>query len=277
MESSDGYSREWTAAYYDEYGDKEWERFSGSLAGRVNLSIHTHYIRSCIRPGSRVLEVGAGPGRFTEVLAKLGCRIVVSDLSQVQLDLNRQHAEDLGFEESVESRLLLDVSDLRSLGSDSFEAVVCYGGALSYVFDQASAAMLECARVCRTGGRVLASVMSLWGTCHRYLEAVLQIPAAANQKITQSGDLTPANWDGVVHRCHMFRARELRDLTEASGLQVTAMSASNCLSLRYDETLAELSESSAEWEELLRMELEATKEEGCLDMGTHIIVVGEKP
>jgi len=276
LTSTDLYSREWTQAHYDEYGEKEWDRFSGSLHGRINLAIHSHYLRSHIQPESRVLEIGAGPGRFTAILAELKCRVVVADLSQVQLDLHRQHSAELRIEDAVEDRLLLDVCDLSDLATGSFDAVVCYGGPLSYVFDQSGLAMQECVRVCRTEGLVLASVMSLWGTCHHYLEAVLQIPVAANTKITQSGDLTPQNWEEVTHRCHMFRASELRELCVTSGLHVIAMSASNCLSLRYGETTADLAEGVEEWDELLRMEIDATKEDGCLDMGTHIIVAGEK-
>jgi len=65
-------------------------------------------------------------------------------------------------------------------------------------------------------------------------------------------------------------------MAESSKLRVVAMSASNCLSLTHDEILATFSEDSAEWQELLRMELEACAQDGCLDMGTHIILVGEK-
>jgi len=200
----------------------------------------------------------------------------VSDLSPVQLELHRKYANELGFDDAVESRQLLDVCDLSSLESNSFDGVLCYGGALSYVFDHAGAALSECARVCRASGYILASVMSLWGSCHRYLEAVLEIPTTGNRRITDTGDLTPGNWDGVVHRCHMFRSDEFRRMAESSKLRVVAMSASNCLSLTHDEILATFSEDSAEWQELLRMELEACAQDGCLDMGTHIILVGEK-
>ena len=276
MVEGERYSPEWTSAFYDQYGEQEWERFARHPASRVNLYIHTHYLRQHVRPGARVLEVGAGPGRFTQVLADLGCRVVVTDLSPVQLDLHRKHARELGFEEAVESRHFLDVCDLSSLASDSFDIVLCYGGPLSYVFGRAAEGMRECVRKCRPGGRVLASVMSLWGTCERYLAAVLQIPTADNRRITDTGDLTPANWEAVTHRCHMFRAREFRALAEGAGLKVVAMSASNCLSAAHDQVLGEVREDSAEWQELLRMELEACSEAGCLDMGTHIVLVGVK-
>ncbi|NKB68479.1 MAG: methyltransferase domain-containing protein [Candidatus Latescibacteria bacterium] len=253
MASTQRYSPEWTSNYYDEFGEKEWDRFSG-LHGRINIAIHSHYLREHVQRGSRVLEIGAGPGRFTAVLSELGCQVVVADLSQVQLDSHRIHAKEMGIEEAVEDRLLLDVCDLSTFPSHSFDAVVCYGGPISYVFEQAPTAVSECARVCKPEGVVLASVMSIWGTCHHYLEAVLDIPVESNKLITESGDLVPQNWDGVKHQCHMYRAAELRDLVEGAGLAVQAMSASNCLSLRYGDALAELSEGSM-WDELLRMEL----------------------
>ena len=42
-----------------------------------------------VSAGDRVLEVGAGPGRFTIELATIGATIVVGDVSEVQLELNR--------------------------------------------------------------------------------------------------------------------------------------------------------------------------------------------
>jgi hypothetical protein len=68
----------------------------------------------------------------------------------------------------------------------------------------------------------------------------------------------------------MFRSGELRDLAVQSGLRVVAMSASNCLSVNWDEHFSEIKNDSEKWDELLRMELEACRQEGCLDMGTHI-------
>jgi hypothetical protein len=54
------------------------------------------------------------------------------------------------------------------------------------------------------------------------------------------------------------------------------VSASTCLSTGHDELLREIRGNAARWGELLRMEVEACAEAGCLDMGTHIIVVGRK-
>ena len=276
MSQHDSYSPEWVADFYDEYGDKEWARFERSAADEVSLFVHTHYLERFVMPGSRVLDIGAGPGRFTKVLADMDCRVVVADISQVQLDLHKQYAGELGFEDSVEDRLQLDVCDMSSLSDESFDAVVCYGGALSYVFDKAPSALRDCVRVCRKGGHVLASVMSLWGPTHRYLDEILEIPPESTRKVTETGDLTPENWAGVAHRCHMFRPHEVRELASQAGLTVTAMSASNCLSIGWDDSLTEAKNEPKKWQELLRMELSACAEEGCVGMGDHIIIVGKR-
>jgi SAM-dependent methyltransferase len=270
------YSPEWVADYYDEYGEKEWDRLAVKPADRINFIVHAHHLREHIRPGSRVLEIGAGPGRFTQVLAALDCRVVVGDISNVQLELHRKHSTEQHFSHCVEDRLKLDICDLSVFASDAFDAVVCYGGPLSYVFEKAATALGECVRVCTGGGKVLASVMSLWGACHRNLEAVLQLPPSDNRKITATGDLIPGYLTEVKHRCHMFRSQELKELAVDAGLQVVAMSAANYLSVAWDEQLSTIKDESEQWRELVRMEIEASSEPGCLDAGTHIILVGRK-
>ena len=75
---------------------------------------------------------------------------------------------------------------------------------------------------------------------------------------------------------HMFRASEFRAWLAQAGLTVVALSASNCLSLGWGDFLQEIKSDGEKWGELLRIELEACAEGGCLDMGTHIIGVAKK-
>jgi SAM-dependent methyltransferase len=270
------YDSGWVEKFYDEYGDKEWQRLTKTPFDEVSLHVHTHYIEQYVQPGSRVLEIGAGAGRFTQVLADLNCRVLVADISPVQLDLNRKHGEELGFAEAVEDWVQLDVCDLTDLELASFDAVACYGGALSYVFERAAEAVGECARVLKKDGILLASVMSLWGTAHNALNGVLDVPVEHNKRITDTGDLTPENYPTGHHFCHMYRADEFRDLLSRAELEVIAMAASNCLSTRWKDLVVEIRRDAEKWAELLRIELEATREPGCLDMGTHLIAVARK-
>jgi SAM-dependent methyltransferase len=270
------YDPDWVIRYYDEWGDREWERLMQTPLDEVSLHVHTHYLTRYVQPGTRVLEIGAGPGRFTQVLADLGCRILVADISQTQLDLNRQHGQERGFASAVEDWRRLDICDLSALDAASFDAAVAYSGLFSYVFDRAGDALAECKRVLKPGGFLLASVMPLWGSAHSALGNILDIPLDQNWRVIHTGDLTPANYPTGTHFCHMFRAKEFRELLTRAGLDVVAMSASNCLSTGWNERLAEVRQDTQRRSGLLEMELEATSEDGCLDMGTHLIAVARE-
>lgn len=146
------YDRALVAALYDEYGDNEWGRHETSPFGRVSFHIHRHYLTEYIHDGDRVLEVGAGAGRFTVELAQLGATIVTTDISPGQLELNAAHVAEAGLESAVETRESADILDLSRYPDGSFDAVVCYGGPLSYVLDRADDALNELLRVTKPDG-----------------------------------------------------------------------------------------------------------------------------
>ncbi|HSB01426.1 MAG TPA: class I SAM-dependent methyltransferase, partial [Anaerolineales bacterium] len=253
--------------HFDEFGVREWERLVQTPSDEVSLHVHTYYLEKYISRGSRVLEIGAGAGRFTQVLAGLGAQILVADISGVQLELNKRFALELGFDKAVIDRQQVDICDLSRFGAGSFDCVVAYGGPFSYVLDKRDLALSECRRVLHPGGMVLLSVMSLWGTAHGRLDGVLTIPISANQKITSTGDISPATFpERQGNFMHLFRAEELVKWLEREKLSVVALSASNCISLTWNEMLKQVRNDAEKWKELLRMEIEACADGGCLNM-----------
>src|SRR5262249_13718943 len=161
-------------SHFDAVGEAEGDRLVASPRDRVSFELHRRMLTEHVRPGDRVLEVGAGPGRFTIELARLGARVTVTDISPVQLQLNERHVRDSGWEDSVEARFELDVRDTSTLGSAEYDAVVAYGGPLSYVFEAANDAFRQLLYVTRSGGVVLASVMSTVGGFRYFLPQALE-------------------------------------------------------------------------------------------------------
>jgi 2-polyprenyl-3-methyl-5-hydroxy-6-metoxy-1,4-benzoquinol methylase len=109
---------------YDDVGDDERSRLTRDLPGRVSFEVHRRFLAGLVQPGQRVLEVGAGPGRFTTVLADLGARIVATDFSPVQLELNRTHVGRTPAKDAVERRELLDVRDTSCFADGEFDVVL---------------------------------------------------------------------------------------------------------------------------------------------------------
>lgn len=261
-----------TRSYYDEFGDAERHRLTKDLPGRVSFEVHRRFLTSHIAPGFRVLEVGAGPGRFTEVLAGLGASVVVTDISPVQLDLNRHYLNDTPAEAAVERRELLDVCDTSRYSDGAFDAVVAYGGPLSYAFEEEDDALAGLLRITRPGGALVASVMAMLGTWRHHFAGVAavaqQAGEEANDRVLATGDLRHV---GAAHACRMFRASELKALSRRVGGHLTALSASNWASLSDPVTLAAIEADPDRWSRFLENEVRTCAEPGAVDGGTHIL------
>jgi ubiquinone/menaquinone biosynthesis C-methylase UbiE len=256
-------------SYYDDFGHAEWERLEKDIHGRVSLEVHRQFLTRFIGHGARVLEIGAGPGRFTMELIELGARVAVTDFSPVQLDLNRTR---LASSTSVESWDVLDVCDTSKYADGEFDAVVAYGGPLSYAFENIDEAMTGLFRVVRPGGVIVASVMSLLGTWRHLLEEVISVAETfgndANDAILRTGDLRHI---GGAHVCQMFRASDIMNLIQRCGGEVLAMSASNWASLDKSEALTSLESDPDRWRRFLEHEVAACAEPGAVDGGTHLL------
>jgi len=273
------YDRAYMRNFYDAYGEKEWRRLDASFSARLNFVLHQHYLLQHIKPSDQVLEAGAGAGRFTLELAALGARITVLALSPEQLRLNKQHVEAEGQTQAVQEWVEGDITDLSRFPACAFDAVVCYGGPLSYVANQAETALAQMRRVLRPGGHLLLSVMSLLGTTRHFLagvvEAAYQQGVEKVDNVTRTGDLTPDVSRG--HQCHMYRWSELRRLLEGQGFHIETASAAGFLSMAPEETLRTIHARRDLWDVFVNWELAFASEPGAIDGGTHIIAVVTKP
>ena len=257
-----------TAAFFDAYGEREWTRFEDGRTSTGSLAVHLHYLRRFVRPGDRVLDAGAGPGRFTIELARIGARVVVADLSPGQLELNRAKVAEAGCEDAVLERVVADVCDLSRFPDASFDATVCYGGALSYVVERAPEAAAELARVTRPGGHVLVSAMTVAGAILQYPDGVVDLArrdgVAPMEEIVRTG-LLPDD-PGYGHLpMQLFRWSELATILERHGAIVAASSAG--LFAAFDPPEQELRDA------LLRIELDLSAEPGTLDVAPHVLAV----
>jgi SAM-dependent methyltransferase len=272
----ESYDRDQTAEAFDAYGQKEWDRHETSPFAWVSLHVHRHYLTGFIHDGDRVLEVGAGAGRFTVELAALGARIVTTDISAVQLELNAAHVTEAGLEPQIETRETADILDLSRYPDGSFDAVVCYGGPLSYVLDRADDALAEMLRVTKPDGHVLLSVMSLHGSMHAYLggvdDEIQEFGVEENETIVRTGDL-PTNHSSLGMPMHLFSWAELQALLERHPCEIVAASAANFLSIGNDEVCERWRQDPAMWARFLAWEVRSCGQPGAIDAGTHIIAV----
>lgn len=261
--------------FFDNYGEREWARLDADVESRVSFHLHRAFLEKFVGAGDEVLEVGAGPGRFTIELAKLGAKVTVGDLSAVQLELNRVRVAEAGYANSVGARKVLDIVNLSELAAETFDAVVAYGGPLSYVLERADDALGELLRVTKPQGHLLLSVMSLTGATRKFLPGIVKWARERSleevEYVIRTGD--QVGQIGAGHVCHMYRWAEFEALLKRHSCTIVAASAANFLSVNHNDELREIEADPALWEKFLRWETDACRQPGALDGGTHIIAV----
>jgi ubiquinone/menaquinone biosynthesis C-methylase UbiE len=260
------------ASFYDDYGEREWTRFEEGRTPGPSLDVHLEHLRRFVSAGDRVLDVGAGPGRFTIELARIGAEVTVVDLSPGQLALNRERLEAEGLEERIAERAVADVLDLSRWDDASFDASVCFGGPLSYVVDRAEDGLAELVRVTKPGGHVLVSVMSVVGTVLHFLPILLDLArrdgVPKQEEIVRTGLLSDEPDYGHL-AMKLFRWSEFEALLSRHG-EIVAASAAGLLPAEQPE--------EPELRAFLRtVELELASEPGALSCGQHILAVLMKP
>ncbi|MED7950710.1 class I SAM-dependent methyltransferase [Streptomyces sp. BE303] len=264
--------------YYDTLGEGEHDRLSKDVAGRVSFEIHRRFLAPHLTKDQLVLEVGAGPGRFTTVLAEHGARVVVTDISPVQLHLNEANVAAAGFERAIEARHELDVRDTSRFPDATFDMVLAYGGPLSYAFEQEREALAGLLRIVKPDGIVVASVMSLWGSWRARFPGTTQLAIRYGTDVTdaviRTGDLRHV--PGMAHVCRMFTWEQLTALVTECGGEILAGSASNWASLEDPDVLAGIEDSPQLWERFLACETAACASLGARDGGTHILVAARR-
>jgi SAM-dependent methyltransferase len=65
--------------------EREWTRYSGTPQRELFLQLRERFLGRHAGSSTRALDLGSGPGRFSQILAATGARVVALDLSPVAL------------------------------------------------------------------------------------------------------------------------------------------------------------------------------------------------
>ena len=139
-------------------GIDEDSRLTGSRHGQLEALTAMHYIRKYAAAGSRILEIGAGTGRYSIALAKAGHRVTAVELVESNLAILRQNGRGLENLTACQG----DAMDLTCFADDSFDVTLLFGP-MYHLYDACDVhrALDEAIRVTRPGGVILTAFLSV--------------------------------------------------------------------------------------------------------------------
>ena len=125
-----------------------------SKHGQVEFLTTMRYIEKYIKPGMKVLEIGAGTGRYSHTLARMGYKVEAVELIQHNIDIFNtltQPEEDITVRQG-------NAMDLSIFEDDSFDMTLLLGPMYHlYTVEDQKKALAEAIRVTKKGGIIMAA------------------------------------------------------------------------------------------------------------------------
>ena len=134
-------------------------RLKRSRHGQLEYATTMAYIHRYADKQSKVLEVGAGTGRYSVALAKEGMKVTAVELVESNLAILRENSRGIENLESYQG----DATDLGRFPDDSFDVTLFFGPMYHlYEPDEVNRAIDEAIRVTKPGGVILFAFISVY-------------------------------------------------------------------------------------------------------------------
>lgn len=157
------------SSFYDDIDEDS--RLNGSRHGQLEYATTMNYIHRYAKPGAKLLEIGAGTGRYSIALAKEGYEVTAVELVESNLEVLRKNSSGLENIASYQG----DALNLDRFGDDQFDVTLLFGP-MYHLYDKEDVhrAIDEAIRVTKKEGIILVAFLSVHAIIYvNYLNGTL--------------------------------------------------------------------------------------------------------
>ncbi|MEK5493034.1 class I SAM-dependent methyltransferase [Paenibacillus sp. FSL R7-0297] len=273
------YNPEIPRSRYDNYGDREWTRLEKDGHGELLYQVHLDILKRHIKLTNKVLEIGAGSGRYTKDIVQMCAELTVTDISSHQMEFNKSKMLELSLIDRIKAYHVLDVLDMSVFEDSSFDCVVCIGGVINYLLDKEKDGIQEILRVLKPDGVLIVGSMSFIGASLYYLEGIRyeKFGLEATRWIFDTGIQDEEHYPvESKHYIHMMRSTEMDALFAQFPVRIQERSSAGLFTQAGDSALEKARNDKDFWKLIVEQELAFTKLPGTLDCGMNLIYVVQK-
>lgn len=238
-------------------------RLNKSKAARVEFLTNTRIIEQYVKPGDRILDIGAGAGEYSLYFARKGYDVSALELADSNIAAFRKKLTADDRIELVQGNAL----DLSRYEDNSFDAVLLFGP-LYHLHEMADRkrCIEEAKRVCKPEGKLFLAFISN--------DIVILTMFAEHPDYFVNGDYNKETFrlDDVPFVFHTPNA--CRDLLKDSGLAILREVASDGVSELLAEKINAMDEEG--YAQYLRYHKYICEKPEMLGMSNHLLYVCEK-
>lgn len=238
-------------------------RLSRSKAAQVEFLTTVRYIERYLKPGDRILDIGAGTGEYSLYFARKGFQVSALELADGNIEVFRKKINSEAPIELTQGNAL----DLSRYRDGSFDTVLLFGP-LYHLHSQTDKlrCIAEAKRVCKAGGKLFFAFISN--------DIVFLTEFIRRPDYFANGDYNKENFKLEDFPFVFHTVEQCRQILRAGRIRILHEVASDGVSeLLEDKINAMDAESYAQY---LRYHMYICEKPELLGMSNHLLFVGEK-
>ncbi|WP_151736823.1 class I SAM-dependent methyltransferase ['Paenibacillus yunnanensis' Narsing Rao et al. 2020] len=261
--------------YYSAFD--EWGRLDREP---LEFSINWHYMKQYLPAEGKVLDNGAGPGKYAMALAEQGYQVTLSDLTPRLVEVAKEKAGELGLTGRFDGFHVLNAADLSGLPDGTFDAALLLGPLYHLQSEEErNKAVQELYRVTKNDGVIFAAFQSRsrmtlnslqhpqhWKP-HDSMDTILNFRRTGIFDHADQGRFTGA---------YYFNVDEIKPFMESRGFETLELIGSSSIGGLLSREQQQYWEARGEADKLMDLLIEMAKDPAVLGISSHLLYIGRR-
>jgi ubiquinone/menaquinone biosynthesis C-methylase UbiE len=263
--------------YYSEFD--EWGRLDREP---LEFQVNWHFIQEYLPKTGKVLDNGAGPGKYAMRLAQQGHAVTLTDLVPKLVEVAQEKANELGVSDQFEGFHVADARNLSVLQDEQFDAALALGPMYHLQLEQdRNKAIQELYRVTKKEGIVFVAFMPRI----RHVLSSLLYPEnwrpndnmEAIKQFIRTGEFNHSD-EGRFTGAYYFNIEDIKPFMESHGFEtLNLVGSSNIGTLLSKEQWAYWqNRGENEFGKLIELLKEIATDPNVLGVSSHLLYIGKK-
>jgi S-adenosylmethionine-dependent methyltransferase len=259
-------------AFYERTVAAEWARMDRHP---LEFELTKRHIAEVLGPGSEILDLGGGPGRYSFHYAALGHAMTLVDLTPANIAFALARQEESGIR--LRECRVGDARGLPFLADESFDLVLCMGPLYHLVKESdRAAAIAECRRLVRPGGHIVCTFITRMAQSMCLIKERPGEIAAWDRTLRIGIDtgLNDAQFDTGFTEAFFVEPLEVEGMLEREDLEIVKIAGAEGFACQSEETLKSLdAEAFGKWVDLC---FDYSTDRSTLGANEHIVAIARK-